>query len=159
MAGLRDRGAVTVTGPRVRAADAAAATHPVEHVITAACTTRGRSVAAVITAVRDAPETAEIGRRLLALGLLTRLRRRPTRAGRRLLAEAKSAAAHPAYVLQGASAVEDRLLRGLITGTRTPTVLDRLRPRPPALDRDVNGNFSAGQDFGSSGGCGGGGGS
>ncbi|MCY0936067.1 hypothetical protein [Streptomyces sp. H34-S4] len=115
---------------------------------------RGRGVAAAIAVVREAPETEEIGRRLLALGLVGRFRHRPTRAGRRLLAEAKAAAAHPPYVLVGPSAIEDRMLRGLITGTRTPTVLDRLRSRPPALDRDINGNFTSGQDFSSFGGSG-----
>ncbi|MCM1964995.1 TIGR04222 domain-containing membrane protein [Streptomyces sp. G1] len=152
---LRDLGALTVTGPRVRATTPAPpARHPVEAVLTAFCS-RGRGVPAAIAAVREAPETAEIGRRLRTLGLLPRFGHRPTRAGRRLLAEAKSAAAHPAYVFQGPSAIEDRLLRGLITGTRTPTVLDRLRPRPPALDRDINGNFGSGQDFSSFGGSGG----
>ncbi|WP_078954700.1 TIGR04222 domain-containing membrane protein [Streptomyces sp. H021] len=151
---LRDLGAITVTGPRVHASQEAPvpARHPVEEVLTAFCS-RGRSVAAAITVVRQAPETEEIGRRLLALGLVSRFHHRPTRAGRRLLAEAMSAATHPPYVLAGPSAIEDRLLRNLLTRTRTPTVLDRLRPRPVALDRDLNGNFTNGQDFGSFG-CG-----
>ncbi|WP_327253131.1 TIGR04222 domain-containing membrane protein [Streptomyces sp. NBC_01244] len=149
---LRDLGALTITGPRVRATlPAPPARHPVEAVLTAFCS-RGRGVPAAIAAVREAPETGEIGRRLRALGLLSRFGHRPTRAARRLLAEAESAGTHPAYVFEGPSAIEDHLLRNLITGTRAPTVLDRLRSRPPALDRDLNGNFGTGQDFSSFGG-------
>ncbi len=145
---LRDLGALTITGPRVRATSPTPpARHPVEAVLTAFCS-RGRGVADAIAVVRESPEAEEIGHRLRALGLLTRFRHRPTRTGRRLLAEAESAATHPAYVFQGPSALEDRLLRGLITGTRTPTVLDRLRRRPPALDRDGSGSCGSGGDFG-----------
>lgn len=98
---LRDLGTLTITGPRVRATSPTPpARHPVEAVLTAFCS-RGRGVAAAIAAVREAPETAEIGHRLRTLGLLTHFRHRPTRAGRRLLAKAESAGTAPGPRLPG----------------------------------------------------------
>lgn len=97
---LRDRGAITVVGPRVRAVenDAGLAEHPVEHPVERAVLAncpRGRSLAAVANAVRGGPEVAEIERGLVALGLLTRPRHRLTRAGRSRLEAARKEGAFP----------------------------------------------------------------
>ncbi|MFD5895059.1 MULTISPECIES: TIGR04222 domain-containing membrane protein [unclassified Streptomyces] len=127
---LRDRGAVTVVGPRVRAVEDAdgpdehPAEHPVERAVLASCP-RGRSLAVVAKAVRGGPEVAEIERGLVSLGLLTRARHRLTPAGRSQLKAAREAATLPAYVLDGPAAHRDRRLRRIVAGTAIPAGLGR----------------------------------
>ncbi|MFI6084517.1 TIGR04222 domain-containing membrane protein [Streptomyces sp. NPDC051217] len=123
---LRDRGAVTVVGPRVRAVeeDDRLAGHPVERAVLANCP-RGRSLKVVANAVRGGPEVAEIKRELVALGLITRGRHRLTPAGRRQLAEAKKAATLPPYIFDGPTGHPDRRLRRLVAGTSLPSGLGR----------------------------------
>ncbi|MCY0945398.1 TIGR04222 domain-containing membrane protein [Streptomyces antarcticus] len=97
--GLRDRGAVTVTGPRVRAArEAGGGVHPVERAVLRLCP-RGKALSAVLAAVAAGPETAAVRRALVEAGLLGR--RRPTAAGQRVLAAARADGQWPAYVFGG----------------------------------------------------------
>ncbi|MCY0953954.1 TIGR04222 domain-containing membrane protein [Streptomyces sp. H27-S2] len=97
--GLRDRGAVTVTGPRVRAArEAGGGVHPVERAVLRLCP-RGKALSAVLAAVAGGPEAAGVGRALVEAGLLGR--RRPTAAGQRVLAAARADGQWPAYVFGG----------------------------------------------------------
>ncbi|MET4922969.1 TIGR04222 domain-containing membrane protein [Streptomyces sp. PSRA5] len=125
---LRDRGAVTIAGPRVRAVEDGdgdgLAEHPVERAVLASCP-RGRSLAVVATAVRGGPEVAEIRRELVTLGLLTRARHRLTRAGVSSLDAARQEAGFPAYVFDGPPAHQDRRLRRIVAGTSIPAGLGR----------------------------------
>lgn len=127
---LRDRGAVTVAGPRVRAVEDTGgpaghpARHPVERAVLASCP-RGRSLAVVAKTVRGGPEVAEIERGLAALGLVTRARHRLTRAGRSRLKAAGEEGTLPAYVFDGPGAHRDRRLRRAVAGTAVPAGLGR----------------------------------
>lgn len=174
---LRDRGAVTIVGPRVSAAGDTevpagdAGRHPVERAVLASCP-RGRSLEVVAKAVRGGPEVAEIRRGLVALGLLTRVRHRLTRAGRGRLEAAREEGALPAYVFDGPAAHGDRRLRRVVAATAIPVGLGQSLIRmgkaaDPDYDHDYGsedgrdadssslpGGFSCG-----SGGGGGGGGS
>ncbi|WP_330174804.1 TIGR04222 domain-containing membrane protein [Streptomyces sp. NBC_01498] len=162
---LRDRGAVTVAGPRVRPAEEGdgLVEHPVEEAVLAACPW-GRSLAGVAASVRGGPEVAEIRRTLVALGLLTLARRRPTRAGVRRLEEAKRAGTFPAYVIDGPPAHPDRRLRRVVAATSVPSGLGRSLIRlanstDPDRDRDTHHDQDTGSGSGGfdSGGGGGGG--
>ncbi|MER5869670.1 TIGR04222 domain-containing membrane protein [Streptomyces sp. NPDC002044] len=96
---LREVGAVTVTGPRVRAGrDPGDGAHPVERAVLRLCP-RGKALAAVLAAVAAGPEAAGVRRVLAEAGLLGR--RRPTAAGRRVLAAARADGQWPAYVFEG----------------------------------------------------------
>ncbi|WP_405615410.1 TIGR04222 domain-containing membrane protein [Streptomyces sp. NBC_01511] len=145
---LRDRGAITVVGPRVRAVenDAGLAEHPVEHPVERAVLAncpRGRSLAAVANAVRGGPEVAEIERGLVALGLLTRPRHRLTRAGRSRLEAARKEGAFPAYILDGPAAHRDRRLRRIVADTAIPAGLGRSLIRMGrAADPDYGHDYS-----------------
>ncbi|MFD3524344.1 TIGR04222 domain-containing membrane protein [Streptomyces sp. NPDC058653] len=162
---LRDRGAVTIVGPRVRAVreDDSLATHPVERAVLAACP-RGRSLTVVADAVRGGPEVAALKRELIALGLVARSRHRLTPAGRRQLAAAREEAALPAYVLEGPGAHPDRRLRRIVAGTSLPSGLGRTlirMGRATEPDHDDNYDYDPGSDSSSEPGgfsCGGGGG-
>ncbi|MFD3485218.1 TIGR04222 domain-containing membrane protein [Streptomyces sp. NPDC058665] len=123
---LRDRGAVTIVGPRVRAAEESdgLARHPVERAVLASCQ-RGRSLKVVANALRGGPEVAEIKRELVAIGLVARSRHRLTPAGRRQLAAAKKEATFPAYIFEGPAGHPDRRLRRLVAGTSVPSGLGR----------------------------------
>ncbi|MFD3755765.1 TIGR04222 domain-containing membrane protein [Streptomyces sp. NPDC058622] len=97
--GLRDRGAVTVTGPRVRAGrEPGDGAQPVERAVLRRCP-RGKALSAVLAAVAAGPEVAGVRRALVEAGLLGR--RRPTAAGRRALAAARADGQWPAYVFEG----------------------------------------------------------
>ncbi|MEV7519200.1 TIGR04222 domain-containing membrane protein [Streptomyces sp. NPDC091371] len=124
---LRERGLVTVLGPRVRAERQAADGHPVERALTALCP-RGKSVASVLAALAEGPEVAEVRSRLRAAWLLGRHRSRPTAAGRRERAAARASGAWPAYVFDGPPAVPDRLLR---------RVVQQAQPLPGGLGRSL----------------------
>lgn len=162
---LRDRGAVTIIGPQVRAVEdgdglAEPAGHAVEHpaghaverAVLASCP-RGRNVAVVAAAVRGGPEVAEIRRELVALGLLTRARHRPTRAGLSRLDAARREAAFPAYVFDGPPAHQDRRLRRIVAGTSIPAGLGRSLIRmgkatDPDHDYDYDTDHGSGSDSG-----------
>ncbi|MER7730978.1 TIGR04222 domain-containing membrane protein [Streptomyces erythrochromogenes] len=162
---LRERGLVGVVGPRVRAGLPADDAHPVERALTGACP-RGRSVAAVLTAVAGGPEAAGIRDGLRAAGLLGRVCSRPTAAGRRRVAAARARGAWPAYVFDGPPAVPDRMLRRVVQeAAPLPSGLGRYLARMGrALDRADRGDdaehghgYGHGHDGGSCGGGGGGG--
>jgi hypothetical protein len=163
---LRDRGVVTVVGPRVRArrGEDGRADHPVERALVAQCSRGGKSVTFVLAALRNGPEVEAIRRRLVSHGLLTRYRRRPTRAGRRQLAAARrDGMTLPGYVLDGTAAVTDRRLRRTIGNAAPPPsglgrTLIRMGKR---LDNDHDSNAasdSASGGYADGGGGGGGGG-
>ncbi|GHI83372.1 hypothetical protein Sxan_07360 [Streptomyces xanthophaeus] len=161
--GLRERGWITVLGPRVRAERRAEEPpeHPVERALTGLCP-RGKGVAVVLTAVARGPEVAEIRGRLRAARLLGPVRPRPSMAGRRRLAAARAEGVWPAYVFEGPPAVPDRLLRRVIQQANPlPSGLGRTLVRMgKALDRadhDDHGH-DAGHGGGDGHGCGGGGG-
>lgn len=163
--GLRDRGAVTVAGPRVRAArEAGGGVHPVERAVLRLCP-RGKALAAVLAAVAGGPETAAVRRALVEAGLLGR--RRPTAAGRRALAAARADGEWPAYVFEGRPAPPKR--RGSTRHAPLDTsmigralqrigrTLDRAVDRAERDDRAEHGDHSGHSgDGGHS--CGGGGG-
>ncbi|MEV0774628.1 TIGR04222 domain-containing membrane protein [Streptomyces sp. NPDC050433] len=163
---LRDREAITMAGRRVRAVgeDDSLAEHPVERAVLVSCP-RGRSLAVVATALRDGPEVAEIKRELIALGLLTRLRHRLTRAGASRLEAARREAALPAYVFDGPPAHQNRRLRRIVAATSIPSGLGRSLIRMgKSTDPDHDDNHapdattdSGGFSCGSGGGGGGGG--
>ncbi|MFF9979637.1 TIGR04222 domain-containing membrane protein [Streptomyces erythrochromogenes] len=155
---LRERGVVGVVGPRVRAERPADGAHPVERALTGSCP-RGRSVAAVLAAVADGPETAGIRDRLRAAGLLGRVRSRPTAAGRRRVAAARAEGAWPAYVFDGPPAVADRMLRRVVQEAGpVPSGLGRHLVRMgKALDRADHSEHGHGHGH-DGGSCGGGGG-
>lgn len=153
---LRDRGAVTIVGPRVSAAEGKevpagdAVRHPVERAVLASCP-RGRSLEVVAKAVRGGPEVAEIRRGLVALGLLTRVRHRLTRAGRGRLAAAREEGAHPAYVFDGPAAHGDRRLRRVVAATAVPVGLGQSLIRMgKAADPDYDYGSDDGRDADSS---------
>lgn len=144
---LRDRAALTIVGPRVRAVEVEdgsdglaerPATHPVEQAILTRCP-RGRSLEAVANAVRRGPEVTEIARGLIALGLLTRVRHRLTQAGRNQLRAAGEEGGFPAYVFDGPAGHGDRRLRRIVADTAIPAGLGRSlirmgRAADPAYD-------------------------
>ncbi|MFE3230440.1 TIGR04222 domain-containing membrane protein [Nocardia sp. NPDC059228] len=151
---LRDRGAVTVVGPRVRAVDDADGTaehptgHPARHPVERAVLgsgPRGSSQAVVAKAVRGGPEVAEIKQGLVALGLLTRARHRLTRAGRTQLEAARDEGTLPAYVFDGPAAHGDRRLRRVVAGTAIPAGLGRSLIR---MGRAADPEYDHGYDYG-----------
>lgn len=158
---LRDRGAVTMVGPRVRAVEddrlAGQSTgqpaghpveHPVERAVLASCP-RGRSLAVVANTVRGGPEVAEIERGLVAIGLLTRARHRPTQAGRAQLEAARKEGTLPAYVFDGPAAHRDRRLRRIVAGTAVPAGLGRSLIRMGrAADPDYDDSYGYGYGYG-----------
>ncbi|WP_189106298.1 TIGR04222 domain-containing membrane protein [Streptomyces camponoticapitis] len=146
---LRDRGAVTIVGPRVRAVeeDDRLAEHPVERAVLASCP-RGRSLKIVANAVRGGPDVAAIKRELVALGLVARSRHRLTPAGRRQLATARKAATLPTYLFDGPAAHPDRRLRRLVAGTSLPSGLGRTLIRMGrATDPDNDYDYTHDPDF------------
>ncbi|MFJ5776287.1 TIGR04222 domain-containing membrane protein [Streptomyces sp. NPDC093094] len=155
---LSGRGLLTLSGPRVRAVGETLPEHPVERALAASCR-RNRSTASVHAALRRSPEVEEIGRRLIAQGLVTRSRRRSTRLGRRLLRAAEEGAGLPAYFFGGPAVLADSPVRRGVVGARpVPSGLGRALIRMGrALDHD-SASDSAGHS-GSAFGCGGGGGS
>lgn len=153
--GLRERGLVTLVGPRVQSGPQAAGGHPVERALAGLCP-RGKGVGAVLAAVAAGPEVAEVRTRLRAAGMLGRVRARPTAAGRRERAAARASGAWPAYVFDGPPAVPDRLLRRVVQQAHPlPTGLGRSLIRMGrALDRADHRD----DDHGGGASCGGGGG-
>ncbi|MET8014075.1 TIGR04222 domain-containing membrane protein [Streptomyces sp. NPDC005271] len=115
---LSERGAITVRRSRARVTGGRAE-HPVERALIALCPV-GKRVAPVLTALRDGPETARIGQRLVSYGLLARSRRRLTPAGRRHLETARAEGTLPGYVFTGPAAVPDRGLRRTLREAAPP---------------------------------------
>ncbi|WP_121833525.1 TIGR04222 domain-containing membrane protein [Streptomyces sp. S1] len=101
---LTERGTLALGAARLRVIGEERPRHPVELAVVAACP-RSKPVRKVIESVRDSSEVDAIARRLVSLGLVRRRRRKPTRAGRRRLADAASAGQVPAYALHGPAAL------------------------------------------------------
>ncbi|MFI1393407.1 TIGR04222 domain-containing membrane protein [Streptomyces sp. NPDC020681] len=159
---LSNRGAVTISGPRVRATGRPA-DHPVERALTALCP-KGKSLAHVLAVVRQCPETDEIGHRLVSYCLLTRSRHRVTHTGRRYLEKAKQEGTFPAYVFDGPNALTDKPLRRAVAEATplSPGLGRALIRMGRAIDSDAYDNSDGSADSGSGSGaahsCGGGGG-
>ncbi|MBL1120640.1 hypothetical protein JK364_51520 [Streptomyces sp. 110] len=90
------------------------AEHPVERALIALCP-HSKPVDRVIPALLGGPELAEIQRRLTADGLLTRLRGRPTRTGRRRVEAAVREGALPSYVFYGPVVVPEPARRRAVS--------------------------------------------
>ncbi|WP_445521185.1 hypothetical protein [Streptomyces sp. NEAU-174] len=88
--------------------------HPVERALIALCP-RSKPVDRVVPALLDGPELAEIRRRLTDEGLLTRLRGRPTRMGRRRVEAAVREGALPSYVFYGPVVVPEPARRRAVS--------------------------------------------
>lgn len=154
---LRERGLVTVRGIRVRAG-ALPGGHAVEEALLLLCP-RSKQVTSVLTQVAAGAEVAGIGARLRAAGLVGRLRRRPTAAGRACLADARCAGACPSYVFDGWAGVEDRSLRRTLReASPVPTPLESSVYRMGEALDDPFGHDSGADTGFSHHSCGGGGG-
>ncbi|MFD0444104.1 MULTISPECIES: DUF2207 domain-containing protein [Streptomyces violaceusniger group] len=90
------------------------AEHPVERALIALCP-RSKPVDRVVPALLDGPELAEIRRRLTDERLLTRLRGRPTRMGRRRVEAAVREGALPSYVFYGPVVVPEPARRRAVS--------------------------------------------
>ncbi|MFE4639316.1 TIGR04222 domain-containing membrane protein [Streptomyces sp. NPDC056773] len=149
---LIERGMLSLRAARLRVIGGEQPEHPVELAVIVACP-RSKPVREVIEAVRNSSEVDELARRLVSLGLVRRRRRKPTRAGRRRLADAAAAGHVPAYVVHGPVALAPgSTRRGLLGANPLPDTLGRTLIRMgKALDDDR----SHGPDAGGSGGGGG----
>ncbi|MFJ2200421.1 TIGR04222 domain-containing membrane protein [Streptomyces violaceusniger] len=96
---LQERDAITLRRSRIHA-KAGEAEHPVERALIALCP-RPKPVDHVVPTLLHGPELEAIRDRLASGGLLTRLRGRPTRTGRRRVEAAVRAGALPSYVFYG----------------------------------------------------------
>ncbi|MGW8992762.1 TIGR04222 domain-containing membrane protein [Streptomyces zhihengii] len=152
---LTERRTLALGAARLRAIGEERPEHPVELAVIAACPRR-RPVREVIEAVRCSSEVDEVARRLVSLGLVRRWRRKPTRAGRRCLADAASAGHVPAYALHGPAALVPGSARlGPLDARPVPDGLGRILARMgKALDDGRGHGMDSGTDGGS---CGGGG--
>ncbi|MFJ5934039.1 TIGR04222 domain-containing membrane protein [Streptomyces sp. NPDC093071] len=101
---LTERGTLSLGAARLRVTGEERPEHPVELAVVVACP-RSKPVREVIESVGHSSEVDVIARRLVSLGLVRRWRRKPTRAGRRRLADAASAGQVPAYALRGPAAL------------------------------------------------------
>ncbi|WP_413101103.1 TIGR04222 domain-containing membrane protein [Streptomyces sp. Inha503] len=111
---LQERDVITLRRSRIRATAGEGAEHPVERALVALCP-RSKPVDRVIPALLDGPELADIRHRLAADGLLTRLRGRPTRMGRRRVAAAVREGALPSYVFYGPVVVPEPARRRAVS--------------------------------------------
>ncbi|WP_413809633.1 TIGR04222 domain-containing membrane protein [Streptomyces sp. OE57] len=126
---LQERDVITLRRSRIRAtagagaehsgaehpgADHPGAEHPIERALIALCP-RSRPVDQVVPALLGGPELAEIRHRLTADGLLTRLRGRPTRMGRRRVAAAVREGTLPPYVFYGPVVVPEPARRRAVS--------------------------------------------
>ncbi|MEU8677726.1 TIGR04222 domain-containing membrane protein [Streptomyces sp. NPDC048560] len=150
---LIERGTLSMRAARVRTVRAEQPAHPIELALVAVCS-RSRSVKDVVEVLMDCPEMDELAHRLVLDGLLHRRRRRPTRAGRRLLAAATSSRSGiPAYVLEGPTELARGPVQyGLLSAQPIPEGLGRRLLRlGRALD---NSDSDATTDAGSAHSCG-----
>ncbi|MFJ9800176.1 TIGR04222 domain-containing membrane protein [Streptomyces wuyuanensis] len=164
---LCERGTLLMRASRVRAADAArredVTGHPLEQTVLGLCD-RSRSTAYVRVAVVRSPEVEAIGQRLASLGLVTSVRHRTTRAGRRRLKAARRDGSLPRYVFEGPAALPaGPVRRGVVDARPVPTgFADSHLHWGRGYEQDHDGGSGAGSagDSGSGGGfgCGGGGG-
>ncbi|MFD6972501.1 TIGR04222 domain-containing membrane protein [Streptomyces sp. NPDC059979] len=156
---LIERGTLSLGAARLRVIGEERPEHPVELAVIVACP-RSKPVREVIETVRHSSEVDELARRLVSLGLVRRRRRKPTRAGRRRLADAASAGHVPAHVLHGPAAlVPGSARRGPVGAHPVPDTLGRTLIRMgKALDDDRGHGTDNGADGGGFGGGGGGGG-
>ncbi|MCP3760746.1 TIGR04222 domain-containing membrane protein [Streptomyces sp. TBY4] len=156
---LIERGMLSLGAARLRVIGGDQPEHPVELAVIVACP-RSKPVREVIEAVRNSSEVDELARRLVSLGLVRRRRRKPTRAGRRRLADAASAGHVPAHILHGPVAlIPGSARRGLLGTHPVPDALGcTLIRMGKALDDDRGQGSDAGADGGGFGGGGGGGG-
>ncbi|MFF2305941.1 TIGR04222 domain-containing membrane protein [Streptomyces sp. NPDC058128] len=153
---LIERGTLSLGAARLRVIGEVRSEHPVELAVIAACP-RSKPVREVIEAVGHSEEVHELARRLGSLGLVRRRRRKPTRAGRRRLADAASAGHVPAYALHGPAAlVPGSARRGTAGAHPVPDTLGRTLIRMgKALDDDRGhgtDNAADGNGFGGGGG-------
>ncbi|WP_171072713.1 TIGR04222 domain-containing membrane protein [Streptomyces sp. DASNCL29] len=125
---LQERDVITLRRSRIRAtvgegAERPVAAHPVEHpgaahpverALIALCP-RSKPVDRVVPALLVGPELAEIRRRLTDERLLTRLRGRPTRMGRRRVEAAVREGALPSYVFYGPVVVPEPARRRAVS--------------------------------------------
>ncbi|MGW5447421.1 TIGR04222 domain-containing membrane protein [Streptomyces asiaticus] len=121
---LQERDVITLRRSRIRAtvgegaerpgAELPGAAHPVERALIALCP-RSKPVDRVVPALLVGPELAEIRRRLTDDGLLTRLRGRPTRMGRRRVEAAVREGALPSYVFYGPVVVPEPARRRAVS--------------------------------------------
>ncbi|MEU6707258.1 TIGR04222 domain-containing membrane protein [Streptomyces wuyuanensis] len=164
---LCERGTLLMRASRVRAADAArrgdVTRHPLERTVLDLCD-RSRRTAQVRIAVVRSAEVEAIGQRLAALGLVTSVRHRTTRAGRRRLRAARHDASLPRYVFEGPAALPaGPVRRGVVDSRPVPTGFTDSHlhwGRGHGQGHDGDSGSGSGGDSGSGGGfgCGGGGG-
>ncbi|WPB93392.1 TIGR04222 domain-containing membrane protein [Streptomyces malaysiensis] len=126
---LQERDAITLRRSRIRTTAGETAEHPVERALIELCP-RLKPVDQVVTALLRGPELEEIRHRLAARGLLTRLRGRPTRTGRRRVEAAVREGALPAYVFYGPLVVPEPARRKAVSAaipipTGDPAYWDR----------------------------------
>ncbi|MEU3882849.1 MULTISPECIES: TIGR04222 domain-containing membrane protein [Streptomyces] len=155
---LVEQGALSLRAARLRPTGDVRPGHAIEQAVLAACP-RSRRVQDVLDAAARSQAVDDLARRLADLGLLSRRRQRPTRAGRRLLAAAAAEESLPPYVRHGPAALAPGPVRqGLLGGDTVPDGLGRaLRRMGKALDDD-HGRDADGTGEGASGGgfgCGG----
>ncbi|WP_432076531.1 TIGR04222 domain-containing membrane protein [Streptomyces wuyuanensis] len=164
---LCERGMLLMRASRVRAADSGrredATRHPLEQTVLGLCE-RGRSTAYVRIAVVRSPEVEAIGQRLAALGLVTSVRNRTTRTGRRRLRAARQDGSLPRYAFEGPAALPaGPVRRGVVDARPVPTGFADSPlhwGRGYEHGRDGDSGPASADDSGSGGGfgCGGGGG-
>ncbi|MFK3735171.1 TIGR04222 domain-containing membrane protein [Streptomyces sp. NPDC088090] len=160
---LTERGTLSLGTTRLRVIGEERPEHPVEIAVVVACP-RSKPVREVIETVRNSPEVDAVARRLVSLGLVRRWRGKPTRAGRRCLADAAAAGRVPAYALHGPAAlVPGSARRGPADSHPVPDGLGRTLIRMgKALDdgrgHDTDSSAEGGGSDGFGGGGGGGGG-
>ncbi|MFF6888914.1 TIGR04222 domain-containing membrane protein [Streptomyces sp. NPDC012421] len=149
------RGALSMGAARLRVVGEERPEHPVELAVIVACP-RSKPLREVIEAVRRSPEVEEVAHHLVSLGLAGRRRRKPTRAGRRRLADAASAGQVPAYALHGPSTpVPDPARHGPLDTHPVPDDLARTLIRMgKALDDSPHHGTDSGTDGGTYGGGG-----
>ncbi|MEU9856233.1 TIGR04222 domain-containing membrane protein [Streptomyces sp. NPDC047974] len=154
---LTERGTLSLGAARLRVIGEERLEHPVELAVIVACP-RSKPVQEVIDSVRHSAEVEEVARRLVSLGLVRRRRRKPTRAGRRCLADAASTGKVPAYALHGPAALASGpARRGPLDAHPIPDDLGRTLLRMgKAVDDGPGHGTDSGADGGSSGGGGGG---
>ncbi|GAA3365370.1 hypothetical protein GCM10017744_067830 [Streptomyces antimycoticus] len=97
---LQERDVITLRRSRMHAKAAGEAGHPVERALIALCR-RSKPVDHVVPTLLGGPELGAIRDRLASSGLLTRLRGRPTRTGRRRVEAAVREGSLPSYVFHG----------------------------------------------------------
>lgn len=155
---LVERGTLSLAAARLRVVGDRHCEHPVEEAVVTACP-RSKPLRQVIDAVGRSAEAGDVVRSLVSLGLLGPRRHRPTRAGRRRLADAASTGAVPAFALHGAAALVRASTRSGPPGPRSvPDGLGRTLVRMGRALDDDRGHTTDGGSGGTDAGGGSGGG-